>query len=110
LVFAFDPVARSFPWQGPRPIRLGVIVLYPWLLHRAVRTFAPDVLLLGWDERRWTRAAFRCWWSMFSLERIVRRHRLPLVVGVAQRAADLDWLARQPLYAAVADVDLACRR
>jgi hypothetical protein len=47
---------------------------------------------------------------MFSLERIVRRHRLPLVVGVAQRAADLDWLARQPLYAAVADVDLACRR
>jgi hypothetical protein len=107
VVFAFAAVARSFQWKGARPVRLGVIVTYPWNLHRTVRALAPDVLLLGWDARGWTRIGFRIWWSVFSLKRLARRHRVPVVVGVAQRGDDLAWLARQHLYGAVADIDVA---
>lgn len=105
VVFAFAGVARSFPWRDARPARLGVIVMYPWQLDRIVREFAPDVLLLGWDDRRWTRMAFRAWWSLFSLERLGSRHRLPVVAGIVQRSGDLRWLSRQHVYAAVADID-----
>jgi glycerophosphoryl diester phosphodiesterase family protein len=107
VIFAFAAVARSFPWEAPkRPVRLGVIVMYPWDLDRIVRLYAPDVLLLGWDARSWTRIAFRAWWSFFSLERFARRHQVPVVVGVAQRMKDLDWLAPQHIYGAVADINL----
>ena len=103
--------SRSPGW--PDPFRgatcgrcdLGVIVMYPWQLDRMVREFAPDVLLLGWDDRSWTRMAFRAWWSLFSLERLGSRHRLPVVAGIVQRSGDLRWLSRQHLYAAVADID-----
>ena len=105
LVFAFAPVARSFPWSAPRRVRLGIIVEHPWQIARAVAEHAPDVLLTGWDARAWTRAAFRAWWSLFSLEAMGRRHRLPVVVGVVQRDADLDWLSGQHIHAAVADID-----
>jgi glycerophosphoryl diester phosphodiesterase family protein len=105
IVFAFAKVARSFPWQGARPVRLGVIVMYPWNLGHVARRYAPDVLMLGWDDRAWTRAAFRAWWSVFSLKRLARRHQVPIVAGIVQRPDDLDWLARQEVYAAVADLD-----
>src|SRR5262245_17008671 len=105
IVFAFADVARSFPWRDVRQVRLGVIVMYPWALDRAVRELAPDVLLLGWAGRAWTRMAFRAWWSVFSLERLGRRHRLPVVAGIVQRSADLRWLSQQHIYAAVADID-----
>jgi hypothetical protein len=105
-VFAFAPVARSFPWHGGRRVRLGIIAPYPWHLPRVVRDCAPDVLLLGWDGRAWTRLAFRIWWSAFSLERMAQRHNKPVVAGIVQRTSDLCWLARQGLHAAVADMDL----
>jgi hypothetical protein len=105
VVFAFSPVARAFPWRGARPVRLGIIVLYPWQLGGVVQKYAPDILLLGWDQRAWTRLAFRTWWSVFSLDAMVRRHRLPVVAGIVQRAADLDWLASQNIHAAVVDMD-----
>jgi glycerophosphoryl diester phosphodiesterase len=104
LVFAFVPVARSFPWTGARPVRLGAIVQYPWNLRRVARAYAPDVLSLGWDAREWTRRAFRAWWSVFSLERTARDLGVAIVAGIAQRTDDLDWLARQNIYAAVADM------
>jgi hypothetical protein len=107
VVFAFADVARSFPWAGARPVRLGVIEIFPWNLDRVVRRYTPDVLLLGWDARLWTRVAFRAWWSVFSLERRARRLRVPFVVGIVQRMDDLRWLARQRVYAAVADIDRA---
>jgi len=105
VVFAFAPVARSFPWREARRVRLGIIVIFPWELNRAVRAYAPDVLFLGWDHRSWTRAAFRAWWSVFSLARLARRHRIPVVIGIVQRAVDLDWLRRQGTHAAVTDFD-----
>lgn len=107
VVFAFAPVARAFPWTAARPVRLGIIEVYPWRLERALRAHAPDVLLLGWDHRAWTRRAFRGWWSVFSLPRLAARHRVPVVVGIVQRAADLAWLARQGVDAAVTDLDEA---
>jgi hypothetical protein len=105
VVFAFAPVARSFPWEGARPVRLGVIVVCPWNLNRAVRAHPPDVLFLGWDARVWTRIAFRAWWSVFSLERCARRLHRPIVVGILQRANDLQWLSRQNIYGVIADID-----
>jgi glycerophosphoryl diester phosphodiesterase len=105
VVFAFAPVAHGFPWNGARPVRLGIIVLYPWSLSRAVRAYAPDVLFLGWDQRAWTRAAFRAWWSMFSLAELGRRHKVPVAIGIVNRAGDLDWLRRQGVDAAVTDFD-----
>ena len=107
VVFAFAPVARAFPWTKARPVRLGIIEVFPWNLARAMRAYAPDVLFLGWDDRAWTRAAFRAWWSVFSLARLGRRHRVPVVVGIVQRAVDLDWLRRQGVHAAVTDFDAA---
>ena len=107
VVFAFAPVARLFPWNTARRVRLGIIVLFPWELDRAVRAYAPDVLFLGWDHRPWTRAAFRAWWSIFSLRRLAGRHRTPVVVGIVQRADDLDWLRRRGVDAAVTDFDAA---
>ena len=106
IVFAFAEVARSFPWQLARAARLGVIVTYPWQIERTMRAHAPDVLLLGWDDRAWTRMAFRAWWSLFALERLGRRYNVPVVAGIVQRSDDLAWLSRQHLYAAVADIDL----
>jgi len=105
VVFAFASVARAFPWNAARPVRLGIIVLYPWGLGRAMHDYAPDVLFLGWDHRAWTRATFRAWWSMFSLAQLSQRHRVPVVVGIVQRAADLAWLRRQGVDAAVTDLD-----
>jgi len=105
VVFAFAPVARSFPWNAARAVRLGVIVLFPWGLDRAMRAFTPDVLFLGWDYRAWTRVAFQAWWSVFSLARRARRHQVPVVVGIVQRAVDLAWLERQGVHAAVTDFD-----
>jgi glycerophosphoryl diester phosphodiesterase len=107
VVFAFAPVARAFPWTQARPVRLGIIEVFPWNLARAMRAYAPDVLFLGWDDRAWTRAAFRAWWSAFSLARLAERHRVPVVVGIVQRAVDLDWLRRQGVHAAVTDFDAA---
>ncbi len=105
LVFGFAETARSFPWKGTRPAGLGIIVRFPWTIDRAMRTFRPDVLLLGWDERAWTRIAFRGWWSALSLSRIKQRYGVPVVVGVVQRQADLDWLVREEIDTAVADMD-----
>ena len=105
VVFAFAPVARAFPWKEARPARLGIIEVFPWNLDRVMRAYAPDVLFLGWDHRAWTRAAFRAWWSAFSLKRLSRRHRVPVVVGIVQRADDLAWLRRQGVDAAVTDFD-----
>jgi hypothetical protein len=105
VVFGFEPIARSFRWRQPRAVRLGVIVLYPWGLDRVSHAHAPDVLLLGWDYRPWTRVAFQSWWSVFSLDALSRRHGVPLVVGIVHRMRDIHWLSRQGIDAAVADID-----
>jgi hypothetical protein len=105
VVFGFAAVARSFPWRNPRPVRLGLIVKYPWSLGRELRAHRPDMLLMGWDDRAWTRAAFLAWWSAFSLAGVRRRYGVPVVVGVVQRRADLDWLSGQDVHAAVVDMD-----
>jgi glycerophosphoryl diester phosphodiesterase family protein len=105
VVFAFAPVARAFPWTARRAVRLGLIEVFPWKLNRAMRAYAPDMLFLGWDDRAWTRAAFRAWWSAASLMRLSERHHVPVAVGIVQRTADLDWLRRQRVHAAVTDLD-----
>jgi hypothetical protein len=103
-VFGFPENMKCLNWGRPRTVRLGIIVRYPWQAARLVRRYQPDVLLLGWDERAWTRIGFRLWWSVFSLEELGRRYSAAVVVGVAQRASDVQWLRRQNIEAAVADI------
>jgi hypothetical protein len=105
VVFGFEPIARSFRWREPRAVRLGIIALYPWELDRMTHAHAPDMLLLGWDYRPWTRVAFQCWWSVFSLGALARRHGVPVVIGIVNRMRDIHWLSRQGIDAAVADID-----
>ena len=52
VVFAFAPVAKSFHWQGTRPVRLGVIVTHPWNLNAVMRSHAPDVQNISSDDPR----------------------------------------------------------
>jgi len=105
VIFAFADIARSFPWAGPRAVRLGAILLYPWTMHRFIEAHHPDIVLLCWDERAWTRFAFRVWWSLFSLKRSAQRYSKPIIVGIVRQAADLEWLAQQGVDAAIADMD-----
>ena len=109
VVFAFADVAQFFPWEDTRRVRLGIIVPNPWNMDRVVNAHAPDVILLGWDEREWTRIAFRAWWSVISLERLARRCSATVVVGIVQRATDIHWLSRQHVYGVVADMDFIDR-
>ena len=101
----FGPGEFLEDWDGERQVGLGVIAPYPWQIPRLAATHAPDMILLGWDERAWTRLAFRAWWSVFSLRRMGQRHSAAVAVGVARRASDLRWLHRQGIDAAVADMD-----
>lgn len=107
VVFAFAKIAASFPWSGERPVRLGAILVYPWHMRRFIEGYGPDVIFIGWDSRPWTRIAFRIWWSVFSLENLARRHARPVVVGIVQRAADLEWLSRRGVSAAIGDVNVS---
>jgi len=105
VVFAFTDIARGFPWTAPRRARLGAILLYPWTMHGFMAAHRPDVILLGWDERPWTRLAFKAWWSLFSLDRLARRYGNPIVPGIVRRMDDLAWLSRRGIGMAVADMD-----
>ncbi|WP_299820537.1 glycerophosphodiester phosphodiesterase [uncultured Jannaschia sp.] len=98
------PVELLERLEGERRIRLGLIVPYPWQIARLAAAVRPDVILLGWNDRTWTRLAFRAWWSVFSLRRMGRRHGTPVVVGVACRVRDIQWLGRQRVDAAVVDM------
>lgn len=103
-VFAFPEVAATMPWRGRRRARLGILVRYPWQARRLARKHRPDVLGLGWDSRGWTRRAFRTWCSAFPLGALAERATAEIVIGVVQCPEDLDWLARQGVEAAVADL------
>lgn len=100
----FGPVELLSQMEGERRIALGILAPYPWQISRLAVAVAPDVILLGWDDRTWTRLAFRAWWSIFSLRRMGQRHSAAVVVGVARRARDVRWLSRQGIDAAVVDV------
>jgi hypothetical protein len=89
-------------------VRLGAILVYPWTMHRFAAACRPDLILLGWDEYRrpWTRLAFRAWWAMFRLARVTQRSGKPVAVGIVRRPADLRWLSRNNVHAAIADMDV----
>lgn len=103
VVFGF-PGAME-PWRGERSVRMGMIAPLPWDIPRLAALHRPDVLLLGWDDRPWTRRAFQLWWGAASLRRAGARHGAAVVAGVAQRREDLRWLERQGVEAATADMD-----
>ena len=54
----------------------GVVVAYPWNLNRVERTYAPDVILLGWDAGPFSR---------------LNGARGVTNCGIVQRLDDLHW-------------------
>lgn len=104
-VFGFPRAAATFPWDRPRTVQLGIIAHLPWQAKALIARYKPDVFMLGWDRRAWTRVAFRLWWAYFSLHRFGKRHDLPIVVGIVRRMSDLDWLEHQGVDTVVTDLD-----
>jgi hypothetical protein len=105
ILFGFPEIVRDLDWSRPRAVKLGVIAPYPWQIRRLFRRYEPDAILLGWDRRAWTRIGFRAWWSVFSLPALARRSSSKIIVGVARTTSDLQWLCRQEIEAAVADME-----
>ncbi len=104
LLFGFFKIAKEFEWGSDRPTNLGIIIEYPWQISKIVSTFNPNTILLGWDDRKWTKIAFKIWWSIFSLRNLTKKYNARVVVGVTNSTADIDWLERQGIDMATSDV------
>jgi len=104
LLFAFRDVAKNFVWDY-REVKLGIISEYPWEIKKDIQQFNPDAVLLGWDDRWWTRLAFKSVWSVLSLDKLCKKYdKISFVVGVVNCEGDYNWLRRQNgLYCCTAD-------
>ena len=104
LVFAFREVAESFNWQN-REVQLGIIVEYPWKIKGNIRKYNPDSILMGWDDRWWTKSVFKFLWSVFSFDKLSKKYpNIKFVAGVVKNNSDHDWISRQKgLYSCTAD-------
>ena len=105
-LFAFGDIAQNFPWQKRQKLNLGIIAEYPWQIAQTVRTYQPDTLLLGWDERPWTFIAFATWWSIFDLRKVTKKYNIQLVAGVAQSTSQLNWARKIGVTTITADMQL----
>jgi hypothetical protein len=94
-LFAFPEIASKFPWNKPRSVRLGIIVPMPWDLAKSLYFYKPDMVLLGWGNRK-ERFAFKTFWLFRLLSRVIATHNtVRFVVGVAYSKSDVTWLAKQ---------------
>ncbi len=104
LLFGFKEVVCNFNWEESE-VPLGIIVEYPWQIRKAVELYKPHTILLGWDERLWTKVAFKIWWSLFSLEKVARKHSIKFVSGVAESESHIHWLTRQNIDMFTVDME-----
>jgi glycerophosphoryl diester phosphodiesterase len=102
-VFAFPEITRDFPWGESRKVALGIISKYPHHLKRDIETYKPDMVLLGWGNKR-ERFLFKLVWNVLSLSRTIKKYpRTKFVAGVAYDTRDIAWLATQGLHGATTD-------
>ena len=105
VVFGFPPVVAELPWHEERPAKLGLIAHLPWQARKLALQYRPDVLMTGWDDRRWTKTAVRAVWPLFSLRRTGNRFDVPIAGGIARSAEEYRWLKSRGFDVAVADLD-----
>ena len=99
-----ENVTALFPFTH-RAIQSGIIARYPWQITQFINRYKPDFLLTGFDQRPWTRVAFRLYWSIFSLKNLLQKHpKTKFIIGVANNASDIRWLSKQKgLYGITTD-------
>ena len=95
VIFGFPKVANTFPWQEPRPIRLGIIGHLPWQAPGIAARYRPDVMMTGHDYRWWVKAIFRLWWTTFKLRRLATLADAPLMTGICKTKDDWAWMERK---------------
>ncbi len=96
FIFGFKEIAEKFDWVGGRKVRLGIITRYPWNIKKNVKKYNPDSILIGWDERWWTKPVFKLIWSVFSFERLSQKYpKVKFVAGVVESNSDHDWISKQ---------------
>ena len=84
-----------FPFTH-RKIQSGIIARYPWQITQFINRYKPDFLLTGFDQRPWTRIAFRLYWSIFSLKNVFQKHpETKFIIGIANSVSDIRWLSKQ---------------
>jgi len=105
LLFGFKEVINSFEWNQNRDTDLGIIVEYPWQIAKTIRFYKPDTILLGWDDRLWTKRAFKIWWSIFSLKKLTTKYSVDIIVGVAESKKDISWLTKKGVSTFTADME-----
>ena len=105
LLFGFKDIVASFPLGNREGIRLGIISEYPWEISKDINTFNPDSVLIGWDDRWWTKPAFKIVWTLFSLPKICEKYsNVDFAVGVVKSEEDYNWLCKQEgIYCLTAD-------
>ncbi len=106
FVFAFEDVARYFPWNDFEDIKKGVIVEYPWNIQKAVKKYNPYFIAMGWDNNMpWTRYAFRVYWSLFRIDALKQKFGVKVMVGVCRNEKQIKWLKNQCVDYITADLE-----
>lgn len=106
-IFAFSKEAEQFPWSDRKDIKLGIIAPYPRDIKRYIEAYKPDMVLLGWGNKK-ERLQFRIVWALLSLSKIFAKFpTVEFVVGVAFTKKDKRWLSgKTGLYGITADMPL----
>ncbi len=92
IIFAFPKVAKKFPWSVRKDMRLGIIALFPWSIKRYAK-LEPDVILFGYDKRKWTQIIFRLLWWDETIRNIFHLHpSIKFIIGVAQNDEHIAYL------------------
>lgn len=106
-LFGFAPEAQLFPWKARQDIKLGIIAKYPHDIKKYIELYNPDVVLLGWGNKK-ERLQFMTAWAFLSLRKTFEKYpTIKFVIGVAYTENDRKWLSKQQgLYGITADMPL----
>ncbi|KKW08073.1 MAG: Glycerophosphoryl diester phosphodiesterase [Parcubacteria group bacterium GW2011_GWA2_49_16] len=106
-IFGFYSEAKQFPWATRQDIKLGIIAEYPQHLKKYIVLYNPDMVLLGWGNKK-QRLQFKTVWAVLSLAKTFAKYpTVKFVIGVAYTKDDGHWLSKQAgLYGITADMPL----
>jgi len=106
-IFGFPSEAKFFPWGSRQDVKLGIIAPYPQDIKRYVEMYEPNMVLMGWGNKK-ERLKFKLAWSVLSLSKTFSRYsQIKFVIGVAYGSDDKKWLSRQRgLYGITADMPI----
>ncbi len=106
VLFAFQKIARKFPFNDRKGFNLGIIS-YPWNIRKDILKFNQDFIMMGYTSFL-TRIAFRLYWQIFSLSSVFKKYSdKKFVIGVTRSEKEREWMLKEKgLYALIADNSL----